>query len=139
MLLATRFVRFPSLLLRVTQYARSSSLVDWHDDPAIRTGPALVVCSELGRGATSVVYLAWDNFGQREVTLKIAHPQIFRDAEHARLRKSWLNEVRIAGSLLYPSIGERLRAVRLSGGSELVLRQVLRQAVCEGSSPNNLR
>lgn len=60
---------------------------------------------ELGRGATSVVYLAWDSFSQRDVALKIAHPNIFGEGvEPGLLRKAWLNEVRIAGSLQHPYI-----------------------------------
>ena len=60
---------------------------------------------EVGHGATSVVYLAWDTFAQREVALKIANPQIFRGSdEQEPMRKAWLNEVRIAGSLNHPYI-----------------------------------
>lgn len=68
-------------------------------------GQRYEVRQELGRGATSVVYLAWDNFSQREIALKIANPQIFRDgSEQALMRKAWLNEVHIAGNLQHPYI-----------------------------------
>jgi len=60
---------------------------------------------ELGRGATAVVYLAWDSFAHREIALKIADAQIFRDnPELAPIRKAWLNEVHIAGNLHHPYI-----------------------------------
>ena len=60
---------------------------------------------EVGRGATSVVYLALDTFAQREVALKVANSQIFKDsAEQLPMRKAWLNEVHIAGNLHHPYI-----------------------------------
>ena len=62
---------------------------------------------EVGSGASGVVYLGHDLFNQREVAIKVAHPAIFRDtAENALIRKAWLNEVRIAGSLKHPYIVE---------------------------------
>jgi serine/threonine protein kinase len=65
------------------------------------------VRGELGRGATGTVFLAWDTFAQREVALKVAHPQIFRDdPEQTVVRKAWLNEVHMAGSLHHPYIVE---------------------------------
>ena len=58
---------------------------------------------ELGRGATGTVFLAWDTFAQREVALKVAHAQIFNDEPDQMLvRKAWLNEVHLAGSLHHP-------------------------------------
>jgi eukaryotic-like serine/threonine-protein kinase len=62
---------------------------------------------ELGRGATGVVYLGQDNYNQRQVAIKVAHPHIFADGqENALTRKAWLNEVRLAGSLKHPYIVE---------------------------------
>lgn len=61
--------------------------------------------SELGRGATGVVYLADDTFSQRQVAVKIAHAQIFReDSQQPQVRKAWLNEVHLAGTLQHPYI-----------------------------------
>lgn len=65
------------------------------------------VRSEIGRGATGVVYLARDVFNQRDVAIKVAHPHIFQgDAENSLSRKAWLNEVHLAGSLKHPYIVE---------------------------------
>ena len=61
---------------------------------------------EIGAGATGTVYLAHDSFEQREVAIKVAHPQIFSgdSPEQAIIRKAWLNEVHLAGSLQHPYI-----------------------------------
>jgi len=61
---------------------------------------------EIGAGATGTVYLAHDSFEQRDVAIKIAHPQIFSgdSPEQAIVRKAWLNEVHLAGSLQHPYI-----------------------------------
>jgi serine/threonine protein kinase len=83
-----------------------------HDDTASINLPAglsqrYVVQGELGRGATGTVFLARDTFAQREVALKVAHPQVFRDDPGQTLvRKAWLNEVHLAGSLHHPYIVE---------------------------------
>ncbi len=60
---------------------------------------------EIGKGATGIVYLARDLYHQRKVALKVALSHIFNDSEeNALIRKSWLNEVHLAGSLKHPYI-----------------------------------
>ena len=62
---------------------------------------------EIGCGATGTVYHAWDTFAQRDVALKVAHAQIFNnDPDQTLVRKAWLNEVHLAGSLHHPYIVE---------------------------------
>jgi serine/threonine protein kinase len=63
---------------------------------------------ELGRGATGVVYLVTDHFAGREAALKVANADIFKTEGGARsqVRKAWLNEVRLAGTLKHPYIVE---------------------------------
>jgi len=67
------------------------------------------VIRELGRGATAVVYLVKDHFGGREAALKVANQELFRETANgseAVVRKAWLNEVRMAGTLKHPYIVE---------------------------------
>jgi predicted Ser/Thr protein kinase len=63
---------------------------------------------ELGRGATGVVYLVTDHFAGRDAALKVANADIFKADGDARsqVRKAWLNEVRLAGTLKHPYIVE---------------------------------
>ena len=65
------------------------------------------VRKKVGRGASGTVYHAWDTFAQRDVALKVAHAHIFNDDPDQNLvRKAWLNEVHMAGSLHHPYIIE---------------------------------
>ncbi|MBI2306880.1 MAG: protein kinase [Rhodocyclales bacterium] len=68
--------------------------------------PRYEIRHEIGAGASGTVYLAWDSFEQREVAVKVALPQIFSgdSPEQALVRKAWLNEVHLAGSLQHPYI-----------------------------------
>lgn len=62
---------------------------------------------EVGLGASATVYLAYDSFAKREVALKVARPDIFQNKpENAAVRKAWLNEVHMAGTLHHPYIVE---------------------------------
>jgi len=61
--------------------------------------------TELGKGATGVVYLAYDNFLHKVVALKLTQLNLFEDDEEgARNRRMWLNETRLAGKLSHPFI-----------------------------------
>lgn len=61
--------------------------------------------TELGKGATGVVYLAYDKFLQKVVALKLTQLSLFEDDEDgARNRRMWLNETRLAGKLNHPFI-----------------------------------
>src|SRR3989339_8731 len=60
---------------------------------------------ELGKGATGVVYLAFDNYLQKDVALKLTQLNLFDDDEDGtRNRRMWLNETRLAGKLQHPFI-----------------------------------
>jgi len=96
--------------------------------------------SELGRGATGTVYLAWDTFAQREVALKVAHAQIFNDdPEQALVRKAWLNEVHMAGSLHHPYIVEIFDAGFGDRSAYLVMEYLAHGTLEPFTRPDNLK
>ena len=63
------------------------------------------VLRELGRGATSVVYLCNDPFYDRNVAVKVVMPEAFQSADKGRLyRKLFVTEASLAGKLQHPHI-----------------------------------
>jgi len=63
------------------------------------------IVRELGRGATSRVYLARDPFGERDVAIKVVRPEPGVDpAVQRRFNKSFLNEAALIGRLIHPHI-----------------------------------
>jgi serine/threonine protein kinase len=66
----------------------------------------------IGAGATSLVYLAWDPFHQREVAVKQLDPGIMNTHQRGRLyRQLMLNEASLAGKLVHPHIVQIYDAV----------------------------
>jgi len=67
---------------------------------------------ELGRGATSTVYLGNDRFTQRQVAVKVAFPEILKDPQRGRLYTHiFLNEAALVGRLSHPHIVQTYDAV----------------------------
>jgi serine/threonine protein kinase len=65
---------------------------------------------ELGRGATSTVYLGKDPFTQREVAVKVAFPDILKDPERGKLiHAPFLNEAALIGKTVAPAHRPDLR------------------------------
>jgi len=63
------------------------------------------IVRELGRGATSRVYLARDPFADRDVAIKVVRPEPGVDpAVQKRFNKSFLNEAALIGRLIHPHI-----------------------------------
>ncbi len=61
--------------------------------------------SELGRGATAVVYLAEDAFNDRKVAVKVANADTGMGEDEAkRFHKLFLNEASLVGKLSHPNI-----------------------------------
>jgi serine/threonine protein kinase len=63
------------------------------------------VVRELGKGATSVVYLARDPFAGREVAIKVVRTHSHADTDlQRRFRRVFLNEAALVGKLFHPHI-----------------------------------
>ena len=63
------------------------------------------IIREIGRGATSRVYLGRDPFADREVAIKVVRPEPGVDpAVQRRFNKSFLNEAALIGRLMHPHI-----------------------------------
>jgi serine/threonine protein kinase len=70
------------------------------------------VLRELGRGATSVVYLCNDPFYSRNVAVKVVMPEAFQDSERGKLyRRLFITEASLAGKLQHPHICQIYDAV----------------------------
>ena len=66
----------------------------------------------LGKGATATVFLARDEFGHRDVAIKVASPDLFRDPAKRKLYAHlFVNEASLAGKLQHPHICQIYDAV----------------------------
>lgn len=80
---------------------------------------------KLGTGATSTVYLGYDEFAQREVAVKVIAPEALRDQETGRLYRHLLvNEASLAGKLNHPHIVQIFDAVLSDELSYIVMEYV---------------
>ena len=59
------------------------------------------ITRELGRGATSIVYLAHDTFNDRDVAIKVRLPETARDAAN---RERFLRESRAVAQIDHPHV-----------------------------------
>ncbi|MCA3071986.1 MAG: protein kinase [Rhodocyclaceae bacterium] len=83
------------------------------------------ILRELGRGATSSVFLATDPFGDREVAIKLFTCTDSADVRMARrYRNMYLNEATLAGKLLHPYITTIFDAVDDEDASYIVMEYV---------------
>ena len=80
---------------------------------------------ELGKGATSVVYQAYDPFQNRQVAVKVVFPDALGDKEHGkRYRKLFITEASLAGKLSHPHIVGIYDAVADEEASYIVMEYV---------------
>lgn len=83
------------------------------------------IIRELGRGATSLVYLANDAFANRQVAIKLVRSDALGDKDHGkRFHKLFLTEASLAGKLSHPHIVSIFDAVADEDGSYLVMEYV---------------
>lgn len=83
------------------------------------------IIKELGRGATSVVYKAYDPFQDREIAVKAVFPEALGDQEHGRrYRKLFVTEASLAGKLSHPHIVAIYDAVADEEASYIVMEYV---------------
>jgi len=83
------------------------------------------VLRELGRGATSVVYLCNDPFNNRNVAVKVVMPEAFQNADKGRLyRKLFVTEASLAGKLQHPHICQIFDAVAEDREQYIVMEYV---------------
>jgi serine/threonine protein kinase len=83
------------------------------------------IIRELGRGATSAVYLANDAFADRQVAIKLVRADALGDKEYGkRFNKLFLTEASLAGKLSHPHIAAIYDAVSDDQGSYLVMEYV---------------
>jgi eukaryotic-like serine/threonine-protein kinase len=83
------------------------------------------ILGELGKGATSAVYLGMDPFANRKVAVKVVEREVLGDKEHGkRFRKLFLTEASLAGKLSHPHIAAIYDAVADEEGSYIVMEYV---------------
>jgi serine/threonine protein kinase len=80
---------------------------------------------EIGKGATSEVYLANDPFASRQVAIKLVKQEALVDKEHGkRFQKLFLTEASLAGKLQHPHIVAIYDAEASDEGSYIVMEYV---------------
>ena len=83
------------------------------------------IVRELGRGATSTVYLATDPFNMQQVAIKLFDLGILRDPNRAKIyRKLLMTEASLAGKLSHPHIVKILDAVMDGDVNYIVMEYV---------------
>jgi serine/threonine protein kinase len=79
---------------------------------------------ELGKGATSTVYLARDPFAEREVAIKLLNLEGMGEEEGRQFKKLFLNEASLAGKIEHPYIASIYDAVISQEACYLVMEYV---------------
>lgn len=94
---------------------------------------------ELGKGATGIVYLAYDNYLQQEVALKLTQLDLFEnDEDGIRNRRMWLNETRLAGKLNHPFIVHVIEYGNSDEFDYLVMEYVSEGTLKQYTTPDKL-
>ena len=94
---------------------------------------------KIGEGATSIVYLGFDPFAEREVAVKAIFPEVLRDKERGRLYRNLLmTEASLAGKLMHPHIVQIYDAVLAEEQSYIVMEYVAGGTLEPFCSPSTL-
>lgn len=97
------------------------------------------IIREIGRGATSTVYLGLDPFTQRQVAIKSVRPEILSDDVHGRrFRKLFLTEASLAGKLAHPHLAAIYDAVCDESEHYIVMEYVTGGTLEPHSHPDRL-
>ena len=95
--------------------------------------------TELGRGASSVVYLAYDAFNRQHVAVKQIHAHLIADSAQAqRYRRTLRNEALLAGQLRHPHIVRLYDADEAADPPYLVLEFIEGQPLANYATPDKL-
>jgi serine/threonine protein kinase len=94
---------------------------------------------KLGQGGTSIVYLAYDPFKDREVAIKVIKQEFLDDPRNSRMnRKQLENEAALAGKLVHPNIVKTLEAVISDEVNYIVMEYVSGGTLEKFIHPDNL-
>ena len=108
-------------------------------NPALEHIGKYHVIRELGRGATSAVYLAEDSFNNRSVAIKVMFAEALKDAQDgAMYRSMFLNEASLAGKIMHPHIVAIYDAVVDESMSYIVMEYVEGGTLEKYCLPDNL-
>lgn len=89
------------------------------------------------KGGCGVVYLAFDQFEQRQVAIKVARLNDKKNSD-GRLHKLWMNEVRLAGQLKHPFIVDTYEAGLIEAGGYIVMEYLSGGTLKPFIQPDNL-
>jgi serine/threonine protein kinase len=94
---------------------------------------------EIGRGASSTVFLGYDNFNRRHVAIKQIHTHLLTDPHEAqRYRRRLRNEAMLVGQLNHPHIVRLLDADEDADPPYLVLEYIEGNSLASFTTPDRL-
>ena len=107
------------------------------------TTPATIgkyrIVRELGKGASSTVYLAYDGFRDRQVAVKQIHAHLLTDpTQAARYRRMLHNEATLAGRLHHPHIVSMIDVDEHAEPPYLVLEYIRGRSLANFTTPDCL-
>lgn len=112
---------------------------DQFSDPSIaeELSARYKILKTIGKGGCGVVYLAYDQFEDRQVAIKVAQ---LEDTENGggKLHKLWMNEIRLSGQLKHPFIVNTYEAGLIKAGGYIVMEYLSGGTLKPFTQPDNL-